>query len=117
MRTLLTLVCSAALLAVLPTPYVTIPVSAKAKNEVCMVKRTNGRQGGDKDISVIVKKQKMASMRERGFKSTACKGDAAKHDSYKKEMCKFASITPADVQAAFKKQHGASPAELCQATK
>ncbi|MEP3224767.1 MAG: hypothetical protein ABJO01_02240 [Parasphingorhabdus sp.] len=117
MRNLLALVSSAAMVAVLPAPIVTASASAKAKDEICMVSRTQGRQGGDKQISIIVKKQNIALMRERGFKISACKGDAAKRDSYKKQICKFASIAPADAQAAFKAQHGASPTELCQATK
>ncbi|MFK7841724.1 MAG: hypothetical protein AB8B54_05620 [Sphingorhabdus sp.] len=117
MRNLVALVSSAALVAAIPLPQLTASVEAKTADEVCMTKRTKGRQSGDKDINVIVKKQKTATMKARGFKAIACKGDAAKHASYKKEMCKFARIAPADVQAQFKKQHGATPNEFCQASK
>ena len=98
-----------------PVPLLTAPAVAQTKNQICMARTTTGRSGGDKRIIVVVKKASQSSLEARGFKNAACKGTSSQRSEYNHEICKFARIAPAIVQQDFKRTHGASPTELCQA--
>ncbi|MEP2990029.1 MAG: hypothetical protein ABJN65_01155 [Parasphingorhabdus sp.] len=106
---------AASLVAVVPSPMES--ASAQAHSNICMMRMTTGGAGGGAPFTIIVKSSERSRLEARGFSVTPCKGKRGQLANYKQQICSFAQKAPPPVQQNFRKIHGASPTELCQAVK
>lgn len=88
--------------------------TASGGEDVCLVRKSRGKAGGDKDVRLKVPANDEAKYLARGFKGQPCQNFRTSLDKAAAHMCHIASLNDAELEAQFFAQHGVTPDELCQ---
>lgn len=100
---------------VLFAPPAAYPAGSE-KAGVCMGRMTEGKPGGDHQIHLLVRPEKVVTLLARGFVPTAC-GKATNVMRSRQQMCDIALRSSPAMDADFKRIYFLTPSEICEVSR